>query len=110
VWHLNNSDIDDLAAIAVSWATIGEYRRYITVSPGRAVRSVAMSTLALIVAIILAIATATFYVAGSVYGHGAPWAVDVCHTAGAFCQNPEWTAVATAVTATAYFWLRRGEA
>jgi hypothetical protein len=69
-----------------------------------------MSTLALVISIILAIATATFYVAASVYGRGAPWAMDVCHAAGAFCQNPEWTAYAAVAMAVAYVWLRRGEA
>jgi hypothetical protein len=69
-----------------------------------------MSTLALAVLIVLAIATATFYVAGSTYGHGAPWAADVCYGAAAFCRHPEWTAYATAAVALIYVLLRRGDA
>lgn len=69
-----------------------------------------MSTLALGILIFLAIATATFYVAGSLYGHGAPWAVDVCYSARPFCQHPEWTAYATAAAAVIYVILRRADA
>jgi hypothetical protein len=68
-----------------------------------------MSTLALAVLIILVITTATLSVAGSVYGHGAPWAMDLCYNAGALCQHPEWTAYASVAVAIAYVILRRGE-
>jgi hypothetical protein len=69
-----------------------------------------MSTLTLAVLIVLALATAMFYIAGGPYGYSAPWAVDVCYGARALCQNPEWVAYATVVVAIIYIMLRRNEA
>ena len=68
-----------------------------------------MSTLALGLLIILVMATGTFYVAGLQVGHGAAWATDVCYRAGRFCDHPEWTGIAAAVTFVIYFILRRIE-
>ena len=46
-----------------------------------------MSMVALALTIILAVATATFYIAG-VYGGGSPWARDVCSLSRDLCNNP----------------------
>jgi hypothetical protein len=65
-----------------------------------------MSTVALAILAILAIATVSFYIAGGIYGHGSPWARDVCLLAGDLCRNPIWSAIATGVMAVAYLILR----
>ena len=64
-----------------------------------------MSMVALAFTILLAVATAAFYIAG-VYGHGTPWARDVCSLSRDFCHNPAWIAVATAAMAALYLMLR----
>jgi len=64
-----------------------------------------MSMLALALTIVLAVATATFYIAG-VYGGGTPWARDVCSLSRDLCHNPTWIALATAAMAAAYLMLR----
>jgi hypothetical protein len=50
-----------------------------------------------------------FYIAGGPYAYSAPWAVDVCYIARAFCRNPEWIAYATVAAAVAYIMVRRSE-
>jgi len=65
-----------------------------------------MSTIALGLTIILAVATVSFYVAGSLYGYGSPWARDVCGLSQDLCDNPGWGAIATGVAALVYFGLR----
>jgi hypothetical protein len=65
-----------------------------------------MSTVALALLAILAIATVSLYVAGGIYGHGSPWARDVCLLAGDLCRNPGWSAAATGVMAIIYLILR----
>jgi hypothetical protein len=62
-----------------------------------------MSTLALAVLVIFAVATAAFYVAG---GLGGPWARDVCSLSRVLCSHPEWGAIATGVVAMIYLVLR----
>jgi hypothetical protein len=64
-----------------------------------------MSMLALALMVVLAIATATFYIAG-VYGGGSPWARDVCSLSRDLCHDPTWLAFATAISAVAYLLLR----
>jgi len=64
-----------------------------------------MSMVALALMVVLAVATATFYIAG-VYGGGLPWARDVCSLSRDLCQNPAWLAFATAATAVVYLLLR----
>ena len=64
-----------------------------------------MSMVALALLVALAIATATFYIAG-VYGGGAPWARDVCWLSRDLCNNPMWLVLATAATAGLYLVLR----
>jgi hypothetical protein len=64
-----------------------------------------MSMVALALTIILAVATATFYIAG-VYGGGSPWARDVCSLSRDLCNNPAWSAIATAGMAGVYLMLR----
>jgi hypothetical protein len=63
-----------------------------------------MSTLALGLLIILAVATATFFVAGGL--PGSPWARDVCSLSRALCNHPGWAAIATGVVAVIYLFLR----
>jgi hypothetical protein len=65
-----------------------------------------MSTIALTLLAILAVATLTFYVAGGIAGHGSPWARDVCSLSGDLCRNPAWLAIATGVMAAVYLILR----
>jgi hypothetical protein len=65
-----------------------------------------MSTLALGLLLILAVATVTFYVAGGLFGHGSAWARDVCTLAQDLCDHPSWSAVATSGAAVLYFVLR----
>jgi hypothetical protein len=65
-----------------------------------------MSTVALALVALLAIATVSFYVAGGIHGHGSPWARDVCWLAGDLCRNPAWSAVATGIMAAVYLILR----
>ena len=65
-----------------------------------------MSTVALALTILLAVATATFYIAG-VYGGGTPWARDVCSLSRDLCHNPAWIALATGGVGAVYFMLRR---
>ena len=56
--------------------------------------------------IVLALATCTFYVAGGIYGHGSPWAHDVCSLSQTLCGQPIWLAVASGVAAMLYLALR----
>jgi hypothetical protein len=63
-----------------------------------------MSTLALALLTILAVATATFFVAGGI--PGSSWARDVCSLSQALCDHPGRLAVATGVVAVVYFVLR----
>jgi hypothetical protein len=64
-----------------------------------------MSKVALALAVVLAVATATFYIAG-VYGGGSPWARDVCSLSRELCSNPTWLVLATGVSAAVYLLLR----
>jgi hypothetical protein len=66
----------------------------------------AMSALALTLLIILAVATAAFYVAGGIYGQGSPWARDVCSLSQVLCDHPAWLAAATGASAVLYLVLR----
>jgi hypothetical protein len=65
-----------------------------------------MSTLALTLLVIFIVATGMFYIAGDLYGHGTPWAQDVCSLSYELCDNPGWSVVATGVMALVYFGLR----
>jgi hypothetical protein len=65
-----------------------------------------MSTLALGLLIILAVAACTFYIAGDLYTHGSAWARDVCSLSTQLCDNPAWGAIASGVMAAIYFMLR----
>lgn len=65
-----------------------------------------MSMVALALMVVLAVATATFYVAGGGYVQGSPWARDVCNLSRALCHDPLWLMLATAGTAGLYFVLR----
>jgi hypothetical protein len=65
-----------------------------------------MSTLALALLITVAVATCTFWVAGGLYGHGSPWARDVCSLSRELCDQPIWGALATAIAALLYLVLR----
>ena len=65
-----------------------------------------MSTLAAALLIILAVAACTFYVAGGIYGHGSPWARDVCSLSQALCDHPAWGAAATGAATVLYLILR----
>ena len=65
-----------------------------------------MSTLALGLLIILVVATGTFYVAGDLYGHGSPWASDVCSLSRDLCDHPAWGAIATGIVGIIYLILR----
>ena len=69
-----------------------------------------MSSIAFAFLLILIAATGTSYVAGQLYGHGSGWAMDVCYRARFFCENPQWTGVATGLVCLGYVLLRRGEA
>ena len=62
-----------------------------------------MSTVALALTIILAVAAAAFYTASG----GGPWARDVCSLSRDLCNNPAWIVVATAGMAAIYLMLRR---
>jgi hypothetical protein len=64
-----------------------------------------VSTLALALLIVLAVATCTFYVAG-VHGYGSPWARDVCSLSQELCDHPAWSAAATGVAGVLYLVLR----
>jgi hypothetical protein len=64
-----------------------------------------MSMVALALMVVLAVATATFYIAG-VYGGGSPWARDVCSLSQDLCHDPTWMALATAASAVLYLLLR----
>jgi hypothetical protein len=65
-----------------------------------------MSTLALALLIFVAVAACTFWIASDLYGHGSPWARDVCGLSRALCDHPLWGAFATAVAAILYLVLR----
>jgi len=65
-----------------------------------------MSTLALGLLIVCAVATVTFFIAGGLYGQGSPWARDVCSLSRELCDHPAWSAVATAAVAALYLVLR----
>ena len=71
-------------------------------SPKR--RGVAVSTLALALLIVLAVATCTFYIAGGLYG--SSWARDVCSLSRELCEHPAWSAAATGAAAVLYLILR----
>jgi len=64
-----------------------------------------MSMVALALTIVLAVATASFYIAGH-YAGGTPWARDVCSLSRDLCYNPTWIAVTTAGMAAVYLLLR----
>jgi hypothetical protein len=64
-----------------------------------------MSTVALALTVVLAVATAAFYIAG-VYGGGTPWARDVCSLSRDLCRNPAWIAAATGGMGVVYLMLR----
>ena len=65
-----------------------------------------MSTLALALLIIVAVATCTFWVASGLYGYGSPWARDVCNMSRELCDHPLWGVLATTVAALLYLVLR----
>ena len=64
-----------------------------------------MSMVALALTVLLAVATAAFYIAG-VYGGGTPWARDVCSLSRDLCHNPAWIALATGGMGAVYLTLR----
>jgi hypothetical protein len=64
-----------------------------------------MSMVALALTVLLAVATAAFYIAG-VYGGGTPWARDVCSLSRDLCHNPAWIAAATGGMGVVYLMLR----
>jgi hypothetical protein len=66
----------------------------------------AMSTLALALLIFVAVAACTFWIAGDLYGHGSPWARDVCGLSRTLCDHPLWGAFATAAAAILYLMMR----
>jgi hypothetical protein len=66
-----------------------------------------MSTLTLGLVVILAVATALFYVAGDLYSHhGSPLGRDVCALSRELCDHPLWGAIATACMGAIYLVLR----
>jgi hypothetical protein len=65
-----------------------------------------MSTLALALLVFVAVATCTFWIASGLYGHGSPWARDVCGLSRELCDHPLWGAIATAATGLLYLVLR----
>jgi hypothetical protein len=65
-----------------------------------------MSTLALALLIFVAVAACTFWIASDLYGHGSPWARDVCGLSRALCDHPLWGVFATAAAAILYLVLR----
>jgi len=65
-----------------------------------------MSTLALALLIFVAVAACTFWIAGDLYGHGSPWARDVCGLSRTLCDHPLWGAFATAAAAILYLMMR----
>ena len=65
-----------------------------------------MSTLALALLVIFAVATCTFYIAGGLYGQGSPWARDVCSLSRTLCDHPAWSLLATGVVGVIYLVLR----
>jgi hypothetical protein len=65
-----------------------------------------MSNLALALLVALALATCTFYIAGSIYGQGTPWAKDVCSLSRALCEHPAWSLMATGIVGVLYLLLR----
>jgi hypothetical protein len=65
-----------------------------------------MSTLALGLLIVCAVATAVFFIAGGLYAQGSPWARDVCSLSQDLCDHPAWSLVVTAVVAGLYLVLR----
>jgi hypothetical protein len=73
----------------------------------RAEEAFAMSTLALALLVVLAVATCTFYVAGGLYGQGSPWARDVCSLSRELCDHPAWGLMATGAVGVIYLVLRR---
>jgi hypothetical protein len=64
-----------------------------------------MSALALGLTIILAVTTVTFYIASGMYGHGSPWARDVCSLSQELCDHPIWSALATGLSLLLYYGL-----
>jgi len=64
-----------------------------------------MSMVALALTIMLAVATAAFYIAGGSAG-GTPWARDVCALSRDLCNDPMWIALATAGVGVIYLLLR----
>src|SRR5882762_7081763 len=65
-----------------------------------------MSTLAFALLVFVAVAACTFWIASGLYGHGSPWARDVCGLSRALCDHPMWGAFATAASAVLYLALR----
>ena len=65
-----------------------------------------MSTLALALLAVLAVATCTFYIAGGIYGQGSPWAKDVCALSRTLCEHPAWSLMATGIVGVLYLVLR----
>ena len=64
-----------------------------------------MANLALGLLVILAVATATFYVAGGL-GYGSPIGHDVCSLSRDLCEHPAWVAAATGAVFLLYLVLR----
>jgi hypothetical protein len=65
-----------------------------------------MSTLALGLVIVFAVATALFFIAGGLYSQGSPIARDVCALSRELCDHPLWAAIATAGMGAIYLILR----
>ena len=65
-----------------------------------------MSSLLLFIAVVLGIASVTFYTAGPLFGHGSLWADVVCSNSGPFCEHPEWPGIAALLAATMYVVMR----
>jgi hypothetical protein len=65
-----------------------------------------MATLALGLVVIFAVATALFFIAGDLYGHGSAFARDVCSLSRTLCDHPAWGLAATGIMGAVHLLLR----
>jgi len=77
-----------------------------TPSSGVRPANVAMSSLAITVIALLAVATVVFYAAGLQLEAGNEWAMEACSYARNFCEHPEFSGLPAAIMSVVYLSLR----
>ncbi len=80
--------------------------RRFTRSSAAVPRDVAISSLAVDLIVLLAVATVVFYAAGLQVESGSDWALEACSYARNFCEHPEFSGLPLGIMSLVYLSLR----